>query len=1079
MKRAVKAILIAVTAAIAFAMLACKSKNEETPPVPAGEVTVAAAVTAVTLEDFAIDDYDYTQLFTVTVGETAVEVLPAYVNRASVRAKAGEYTVTCTYREKSAQAKVKVVHNEYAVLLSKNEITLHTSRYNTYNYLALFSASKNGTPVPVTPDMAQSDVRGEAGDYAYTVRYGNASKTLTVHITNEHDIEIAPAYRLKEIEQSEAAQFDATALFSLYVDGSAVRVTADMIDASALRTATAGNEVNVTMQYALALSQQSGTARVKVVADRTVTVSAKNVTVYPNSGNFDLTTLFEIKKGEEVLPVPVQDIEGSIDYGKEGAQQIVLNYGGNTYIATVTVSFGVRIELPHGDRIHITAGRNQATYPFASDFAVWINGIRFTELAGCIDTRTVVFPAAGTYTATLTVPYNTQPVLGATAQPQFEYFIGTVDYIVEDVSFSIEVKQETVVITQSQTEYDPLDNLTVTVNGVRCGLTHNRDWATSITCYASFAPIDFTRTGARTVEIAVYVRGTESDPERVSFTLNVQSQVEITATDRAVFAGGTAYAPDLFRITENGQAVETTHAMIEGKADTFTPGVYTLTATYKNVSAQATVTVYPAAMKGTYKTKLTTIPDKGSNYDEEEGEDDAPAPVRVLGDLVIADDGSITVDGKAAANVTGIDENTLGLTLFGSFAYTLYYENGIAVLSPVNSHKISFNNSSRPMVYFAESVWNVGAYVTVNYTTQHVLYDVMPAYSIDTFCLTAKAGGKEYWYGLKTQLVRRTASDTEYAVTWGEAKYSEGFRPVAGVSAAVAFGGETYNFTMTSVSVGKVNRETTVKKYPNRTFRGTVDGKAAVLATDSAERYTLTVDGKTVVNGWGNESDIANDMVRGGCDYVTDEVRLNSFRGGAKGVFSYAFTLDPQNNTFTYKERDGYFGKYACGDMYVFLDGYGYGCMAFDATSFARTEFSYDVRGNELHVAFGNVLSDFVYGNGAVFFISPLRNVLTVKESVPALRDKTFTMLPELVSDGAIVTFSEYVFTAGSQATTQIRNAVTVIDKNGEWTDEQKRSNISLTTIKGTVAGFYKVTVSVQVNGATATQVFAVQIVSA
>ncbi|MDE6397933.1 MAG: hypothetical protein K2L51_01280, partial [Clostridiales bacterium] len=503
------AILIAVTLAIAFAMLACKNKNKETPPALTGEVSVAAAQPSVTLEDFAVDGYDYTQLFSITVGETAVKVLPAYVNRASVQAKAGEYTVTCTYHEKSAQAKVKVVHNEYAVLLTKTEITLHTSRYNTYNYLALFSASKNGAPVPVTSDMAESNVRGETGDYTVTVRYGNASKTLTVHITNEHDIEIVPAYRLKEIEKSEAAQFDVTTLFSLYVDGSAVRVTADMIDDTALRGAEAGSEVNVTMRYALAPSQQSGAARVKVVADRAVTVSTKNVTVYPNSGNFDLTTLFEIKKGDELLPVPAKNIEGAIDYGKEGAQEIRLSYGEQTYTATVTVSFGVRIELPHGNRITVTKGRNQATYPFADDFAVWINGIRFTELAGCIDTSGVDFSTAGTYTAMLTVGYNTTPVAGATAQPQFEYFTETVTYVVEDISFSVEVRQETVTVTQDQTGYNPLANLTVTVNGLRCGLTQNRDWATSITCYASFAPIDFTKTGARAVEIDVYVRGVD------------------------------------------------------------------------------------------------------------------------------------------------------------------------------------------------------------------------------------------------------------------------------------------------------------------------------------------------------------------------------------------------------------------------------------------------------------------------------------------------------------------------------------------------------------------------------------------
>ena len=259
-------------------------------------------------------------------------------------------------------------------------------------------------------------------------------------------------------------------------------------------------------------------------------------------------------------------------------------------------------------------------------------------------------------------------------------------------------------------------------------LTDNREWVSAITCYAEVKSddIDFSDAGTQTVVVDVYANGLNADPVTVTFYVTIESGITVTAKDIGVFAGATLYTKDLFVIERNGAPVEVTYDMISGKADTFKPGVYEITANYEGVTATATVTVFQTGIQGTYRTKLTTIPVTDTDDDDDEGDygwggsgDDwygdgeyslysgasgatratSTTGATTLGDMIIGEDGSIVVNGYKASIVGGVDESTLLLDI-GTNRYTMYYDNGIIVLDPDNSLKLGFTDYRRPMVYF-------------------------------------------------------------------------------------------------------------------------------------------------------------------------------------------------------------------------------------------------------------------------------------------------------------------------------------------------------------------------------------------
>ena len=120
------------------------------------------------------------------------------------------------------------------------------------------------------------------------------------------------------------------------------------------------------------------TVNLKIVAKTQLSVTAKTVVTYPNSEDIDLKTLFEVKRGNQILTVTDDMISGTVDYSKEGDNEITLNYGGRVATAIVKVKLGVIINYAAADTVLIQKGTDISGYDFGADFSVVINGVKFT-----------------------------------------------------------------------------------------------------------------------------------------------------------------------------------------------------------------------------------------------------------------------------------------------------------------------------------------------------------------------------------------------------------------------------------------------------------------------------------------------------------------------------------------------------------------------------------------------------------------------------------------------------------------------------------------------------------------------------
>ena len=86
----------------------------------------------------------------------------------------------------------------------------------------------NGKENVITKSMIETDIKKEVGVYTYTVSYKDVSKTLTINVLErviETNLEVIPAYQLYKLNINEVNTFDYTKLFSLYVNGTAEKVT--------------------------------------------------------------------------------------------------------------------------------------------------------------------------------------------------------------------------------------------------------------------------------------------------------------------------------------------------------------------------------------------------------------------------------------------------------------------------------------------------------------------------------------------------------------------------------------------------------------------------------------------------------------------------------------------------------------------------------------------------------------------------------------------------------------------------------------------------------------------------------------
>lgn len=1099
---------LAAVCGATFIFVGCSDDDPpEQPQPPDPTVSVTVKYDNITVKDTDVEGYDYTYIFSIISDGSVIAVDASYIDSSAVVAAAGIYDVVCSYGGESATAKINVSETVYTLDLSQDEITLITSQVESYNFKALFTLKKDGAVQTLEDDMVTSSVQSAAGNYTYSVTYAGITKTLTVHVLD--DVLIVPSYSIKTLQQSEVAEYDYTQLFSLYEDGRAVKVTAAMLDTSAIESASVGDTVTVSVSYTKDGKEYASTVRVKIVADLSYTISSRNVVIYPHSENIELESLFEIKHGDETVPVTADMISGAVNYSQAGEYEITLSAFGEQVKATVKVESGVIVKPAAGSNtVYVRKGTNKQTYAFSCDFSLIVNGMEFfaipDEFFEGLDE--VDFSTEGNYDVTLRVPYNTKP-LGLTGAPNFAYTDCKITYSVRDRIGSAKAVLPLVTLKRGVSAYDVFDNVQATLNGRKISLTDNPEWVSVLAVYAEVKSdsLDMNSTEPQHVVIDVYVNGNDADPVTVEFDVSIRDDVTVTVNETSVFTGETLFTSDLFTVTRNGEPIQATSDMITGKVDTFTPGIYKVTFELGGVSATTYVNVFDRHIMGTYKTLMTALPttsdddyddDGGSSYEDWYGDgeyysvysaNDAAGVQRsastqqTLGDMIMDENGKITVNGMRATLTGGRDESTLYMQI-GSNNYTLYYNDGIAVLDPDNSLKLGFSDYKRPLVYFNSDLWTITGAVTVNYGSNYVLSGVNPTYSIDAFHIVKKDNTVDMWYGLYVELAEKNSADTIYSVKWGEVVFADGFTPQTGVSSSFSFCGETYKFSMESAKTARIDKgDSSSSKYAGKSFIGTVDGRSARLDVANTGNYSLKIDGTTQFSfGLVEKSNNKNWYEDGDTDTIF------VYEYGEK-KYSYKFKINTQNNTFTIEERDRYYGLYEADGKFIYLDGYGTGLLRERAGTYETFGLKYTVNADILTVTYVRTKPSFAHGTSSEFYLGEFLNTLRVKRFKTDLFDGVL-LVNSIINDGAIVNVTRTRFGApiGNESVdrikSDIRKSVIIVTKDGEVSesdkaDRTKNGYVDVSEISVTNAGYYRFSVSITVGGEKVVSYYSVQIV--
>lgn len=1076
-------------------------------------VFVQANKTKVTIKDVEVKTYDYTCLFTLTINGNITEVKKEYIDASNVLPAPDTYTVTCEYGGSSAKVWVEVTETPFVASALEDEVNVYVGAVNEFEPKALFAITLGGEEVEVTDDMITGEVKPEVGDYEIKLSIGSRKASVIVHVVNEHVIKIGSAYSEIDIAPEDVSSYDFINDFYIYEDGKSVEVNSENVtlDTSALTGAAIGDKCEISVSYVPADGKGGATKTVivNVTAVGSIAIKVLNAEVF-ESDTLDLTSLFEITDNGEEIEVTDDMISGFVDFGNSDECKITLTYKNIRRTATVKKIKGISIRYAAGEIVSVKKGENKGAYDFAGDFEVYIDGIRFYGIAGWIDTNNVNFDAIGVYDAILTVKYNDASIFG---KPQFAATkTKTIKYNVVPSVYELKILEKTVELEAGSTDYDVLSNIELSVNGYRQSFTANRGEVNMVTTYYEIvsAP-DLTVTGSHKVTINLYVYGLGYDSVTAEYTIIVKNGIKIYSEDKAVFTGETLYAPDLFRIYENGKAVNVTPDMISGRINPFVAGSYVLTVEYKGVTRSATVSVIPSDYVGDYQTADKTIAkDSVEGEDGDVAEDEKPSVA--IGDMEIGRDMSIFVHGVKAENVTLTD---YGFDfMLGTNAHEAHFENGVCVIIPLNELKLSYYDDNRPLVYFKRGTWAIADSVSVHYSKEgkSVYSLTYSGYSIFLYKVRNLETNELCWFAIQVKLEYKTSADTVYSVNYGFIDLPADFSSkTIGAAGDFELNGSRYVFTISERGTGKINKTDTTAPFAKKSFTGMFDGKAATLSLGNEHQPTLTVGGikKFSMNTsefhpkYNYYSTDEGYYILYGYEVVTFDKKYNTKTisystdlfieekdGDTESVtvtpFSYKFLFDVDNGTFTLAERDEYFGLYKNGEgRFVFLDGYGNGIIDTTKDSIGQYGFTYTAKNSLITVVYDDPSNKLSQKRG-VFSIDAFGNVLYA-QSCGKEFEKGDALTNAYITSGAAVTLSRSVFHKG-ETKDDIINAVKIVTKDGEYSLTAKKQKVTVngkqvaivdvSKISTGNAGFYLLEINLKLDGASSvsTKRFAVQV---
>lgn len=1041
------------------------------------EISLRAKYDEIELDDSEIFFYNYADLFELIVNGEETKASDDEIDFSELLTGDGkEGNVYCRKGVETASVLVKLQTNTYDLQLAKESITLHVSRAESYDYLSLFTAYKNGKPMTLSEKMVTSNVKAEEGEYEYKVQISHtAYKTLTVVISNAHQSLIVVNYDNYQLPINRIDTFNLANLFTLYVDDVVMRITDSMLECSVSSdNAQVGKTYVVTLTYNNSVNDVVRQAQFTVTEAETVVIEATDVTTYPNADPINLTALFTVRDGNELVPVTDDMISGSINYSKEGGNIITIEYKGVTEQAVVTVKRGVIINTV-SDVVTIACGTDKSEYNFAADFELLVNGLRFNPSNYLYDVDLVNFAVAGEYPVSLIVDY------GSSANNTQQHK-AVITYKVQSVSYTADVKQP-IVQTVLGNSYRAQSNLAVTINGVKQNVftTDKNDVVDPVTCYIEIIDdVDVKQVGKQQVTVDVYVNGVNGEPVRVTYYVNVVSNAAVTARDAVIFVGGTLYTTDLFKIHRGGEEIPVTYDMLSGHVDAFTVGKYTVQIDFEGITRYAQVSVLDDSIVGSYFTPFKSVY-VAADYDDDGDPTKDEEPETQYGPLVINFDGSITLDNRSAQIVSAVDDHTIYITV-ASLNYILHIYDGIVVVEPDNSLKVSFTNTKRPLVYFNEAMYSLprrNNRIVINYGSEHVVGSTTTTYSVDVARVTSKATSEQLYYAVKVQLLHKNSADTVYDVSWGYATFNDGFAVDYGAEGTLTLNGEKYVFKMSDPEHAKIDRNAASNPYAGFTFRQ--------YATDPAVGYNPmlrfdSLGGVTYIDAQGKAyvlaANEALNLKYGGYNSADDTYLMYKLDVGVNNVewFCFKFQINASQGTFSVvSNQDNMYGLYLYDNKYIFLDGYGTGQINYNTSSYAATPLSYKVVNNELKLTF---LTKYDDGNGfsATLHIDYALNVLVGKDFAnSSLVGARF--VNKHIIDGAVVTIDiEALCNSANITAEDIYNAITIVTASGEMSLEDKVSSINIAAVNFERNGIYLVRVSVVAGGANYNLIYAAQV---
>ena len=1036
------------------------------------EIKLEVVSNDIFIKDEEIANYDFTKLFKITKikgsESTNIPVDSSYLDLSNVNPNNQYSRIVLRYEDKKIYKDIEIVKTIYELTLSNDSLILKPSEVSNYNFIDLFTLTKDNEEIEIPLSAVTNNVENTPGNYEFIVDYKEQCKKINIQIIPEHYIDIIKAWGSLDIEIDKVKNLNLEKLFTLYVDGKSVNVTTSMLEYN-LNNIQIGDERNIKLIYELDGVKEESLIKLSIVKNNEITVETKDITTYPNDLPVDLTSLFIIRDGNNIIDTPLENIEGNVNLSIPGDNDIILNYNGKQYHANVKVIHGVIITpINESNHIKVKLGTNQDTYPFINDFILKINGIRYRSIPNTyFEFNDLDFNKLGSYDVTLTIPYNDQKILLTGAK--FTYISYTITYDVVPAIVDINLTNDFIYINKNTNLFD---NIKVIVNNFDCNIIDKEENVTYIrNVYGKLLTnIDYNSTNKQTVLIEIYPYKDCQEPIIVNYDVIVNDGIEITSKDFIMYTFDEVYLLDLFEIKNKDQNINVKADMITGFVDTKTPGDYEVTLTYLGITKTSKITVYDSLMKGVFKTTLNTIGSTSDIDDEgyQIGEDIKPTR---LSNFVINEDGTYSFGNRIVSVVESIDLNTQIIKIMNS-NYYMYYNEGIIFLNPINDYHMKLSNSMRPYVFFSEKLYKITNHLELNSGSKYVIdNESSDVFSIDVFELTNVNTKEISYYALKVKLNSHYSADYFYTISAGYCTIDPDFKFGESLGGVLSFD-ENYKFNVTSTTSGKIERTSdTNTPYNGKVFTGNNGKDTLTLSVSTQGEISFRINGKNVA------SSTIYEVLQSKISYLdldNDILFINSKDG--INPYTYKIKINCEDNTISLLNGDKYIGKYINGNNYIYLNGFNQGYLSYSNKEYI---LDYSVIGNQMIITFVNDENI----ERIECFIPDIYNTLTVTHS-------TKSSFVDLVYEnttiyyGALVTYTKSVY-GKNTSTDDIYENVKIITSNGELSTSEKVGNIPGTNIKYIdkskvhfgKAGYYLLVVNIPVDNEIVSMNYTLQVV--